>query len=235
MLTTLLESKRKKETSAGGTALSIVFHVVIISLLVWVTANAGTEMAKERRQEDVKFVQVKKPPPPEPEKPPPPQVVVTPPPPKGFQVPVPPVNIPDKIPDVDLSKSVTNEADFSGKGVEGGVARGVAGGTGHVNNDQPYFEFQVEKPVLAREGNPAPPYPSMLESARVAGEVMAQFVVDTTGRADMSTFKVLKSTNDLFTNSVKNVLPKWHFYPAETGGRKVKQVVQQPFIFKAPS
>src|SRR6185437_15659562 len=172
MLTTLIESKRKKEASAGGTVLSIVFHVVIIALLVWVTANVGSAGMKERRQEDVKFVQVKKPPPP----------------PKGFQVPVPPVNIPDKIPDVDLSKSVTNEADFSGKGQEGGVARGVVGGTGHVNNDQPYFEFQVEKPVLAREGNPTPTYPSMLESGRVAGEVMAQFVVDTTGRVDMSTF-----------------------------------------------
>ncbi|MGH7627590.1 MAG: energy transducer TonB, partial [Gemmatimonadaceae bacterium] len=226
---------RKKEASAGGTVLSIVFHVVVGLVLVWVTASAGNEAMKARRQEDVKFVQVKKPPPPEPEKPPPPQVVVTPPPPKGFQVPVPPVNIPDKIPDVDLSKSVTNEADFSGKGQEGGVARGVVGGTGHVNNDQPYFEFQVEKPVLAREGNPTPAYPSMLESARVAGEVMAQFVVDTTGRVDMSTFKVLKTTNDLFTSSVKNALSRSRFYPAETGGRKVKQVVQQPFIFKAPS
>src|SRR6185437_12280463 len=94
MLTTLIESKRKKEARAGGTVLSIVFHVVIIGLLVWVTANVGSAGMKERRQEDVKFVQVKKPPPPpEPEKPPPPQVVVTPPPPKGFQVPMPPVNI----------------------------------------------------------------------------------------------------------------------------------------------
>ena len=33
-------------------------------------------------------------------------------------------------------------------------------------------------------------------------------VVDTTGRADMSQFKVLKSTHDLFTNAVKASLPK---------------------------
>ena len=39
----------------------------------------------------------------------------------------------------------------------------------------------------------------MLRSANVEGEVLAQFVVDTTGRADMSTFKVLKSTHELFT------------------------------------
>jgi protein TonB len=65
----------------------------------------------------------------------------------------------------------------------------------------------------------------------VEGEVLAQFVVDTTGRADMSTFKVLKSSHELFTQSVRNVLPNMRFYPAEIGGRKVKQMVQQPFTF----
>lgn len=235
MFTNLIESKRKRQRSVGGTITSVVLHVVVITLAVVVTANAGKRIVEENRQEDVKFVQVKKAPPPEPAKPPPPQVVVTPPPPKGFQTITAPINIPDKIPDVDLSKAVTNEADFSGKGVEGGVARGVVGGTGPVNKDQPYFEFQVEKPVLAKEGNPNPVYPSMLESARVAGEVMAQFVVDTTGRAEMGSFQVLKSTNELFTAAVKSVLPKWHFYAAEVGGRKVRQVVQQPFIFKAPN
>ena len=234
MFTTLLESKRKKDRSAGGTVASVLFHSAIIALAVVATANAGQRMADEKRQEDVKFVEVKKEPPkPEPPKPPPPQTVVTPPPPKGFQTLVAPINIPDKIPEVDLSKAVTNEADFSGKGVEGGIAKGVAGGKGPVS-DQPYFEFQVEKPVLAKEGNPNPRYPSMLESGRVEGEVLIQFVVDTTGRAEMNTFKVLKSTNDLFTGSVKNVLPQMRFYAAEVGGRKVKQVVQMPFSFTVP-
>ena len=71
----------------------------------------------------------------------------------------------------------------------------------------------------------------MLKSANVEGEVLAQFVVDTTGRADMSTFKVLKSSHELFTTAVRNVLPQMRFYPAEIGGRKVKQMVQQPFTF----
>jgi len=59
----------------------------------------------------------------------------------------------------------------------------------------------------------------------------AEFVVDTTGRVDMSQFKVLKSTHDLFVNAVKNALTSMRFYPAEIGGRKVKQLVQQPFNF----
>lgn len=237
MFNNLIESKRKSERRVGGAAVSVLVHAGLITLAAVATAGAGLKSLEKPKAEEVKFVEAKKPPPPKPDqpKPPPPNVVTAPPPPKGFQVLTAPINIPDKIPDVDLSKAVTNEADFSGKGVEGGVAKGVAGGKGPVNPDQPYFEFQVEKPVLAMEGNPAPRYPSMLESARIGGEVLAQFVVDTAGHAEMNSFKVLKSTNDLFVASVKNVLPKMRFYAAETGGHKVRQLVQMPFVFKVPN
>jgi protein TonB len=237
MFNDLIESKRKKDRSLGGTLASGVLHAILIVLAVVVTANAGQKIAEKNREEDVKFVQVKpKTPPPEPEKPKPPppkDVVVAPPPPKGFQVLTAPIKIPDKIPDVDLSKAVTNAKDFSGIGVAGGRSNGVEGGT-PVNTQQTYYSFQVEKQTQPVQGNPNPVYPSMLESARVDGEVLAQFVVDTAGRADMSTFKVLKATNELFVDAVKRVLPKWHFYPAETGGHKVKQLVQMPFTFTVP-
>jgi protein TonB len=232
MLNNLLESKPKKQRSPGATAFSVVFHSVLIAAAVYATANAAIENEKPK-QEEVKFVETpKEPPPPEPEKPPPPpDVVAAPPPPKGFQVLTAPVKIPDVIPDIDLSKKVTDENDFTGKGVAGGTSKGVVGGTAPVVSDQPYFEFQVEKPVVPAGGNPSPAYPDMLRSGNVEGEVLAQFVVDTTGRAEMSTFKVLKSSNDLFTSSVRAILPRYRFIPAETGGRKVKQLVQLPFTF----
>jgi protein TonB len=235
MFNNLIESKRKKDRSVGGTLASGILHAVIIVLVVVVTANAGQKMVEEHRQEDLKFVEVKKPPPPKPEKPPPPpkNAVMTPPPPKGFQVLTAPIKIPDKIPDVDLSKAATNVNDFTGIGVAGGRADGVEGGT-PVNTQQTYYSFQVEKQTQPVSGNPTPTYPSMLESARVEGEVLVQFVVDTTGHVDMSQFKVLKATNDLFIDAVKRVLPKWRFYPAETGGHKVKQLVQMPLTFKVP-
>ena len=44
-------------------------------------------------------------------------------------------------------------------------------------------------------------------------------------------YSFLKSSHDLFTNSVKNALAQMRFYPAEIGGRKVRQLVQQPFNF----
>lgn len=235
MFNNLIESKRKSEKTLGGTLVSIGLHALLITLAVYITAHAGEKVVEKSRQEDVVFAKAPPPPPPPPDQPkPPPDVVVAPPPPKGFQVLQAPINIPDKIPDIDLSKAVTDEKDFSGKGVAGGKANGVVGGT-PTNSDQPYFEFQVEKPALAREGNPNPKYPSMLESSRVEGDVLAQFVVDTSGRAEMSTFKILQASNELFGSSLKSVLPSWRFYPAEAGGHKVKQIVQLPIKFAVPA
>src|SRR5690348_17996213 len=233
MFDNLIESKAKKQRRAGGIAFSAVLHALLITGAVYGTLQAKEQLEKPKA-EKVEFVEMKKkdePPPPKEVKPPPPDVVVKAPPPKGFQVLTAPIKIPDVLPDIDLSKKVTNEDDFSGKGVAGGIAKGVVGGTPQPVSDQPYFEFQVEKQVAALPDNPRPRYPDMLRSANVEGEVLAQFVVDTTGRAEMNTFKVLKSSHDLFTNSVKSALANMRFYPAEVGGRKVKQLVQMPFVF----
>ena len=234
MFDNLIESKAAKQKRAGGFLWSFVIHGVLISAAVYATYSVGNALEKPKA-EKVEFVTVKKdePPPPKDEpKPPPPDVVMKAPPPKGFQVLTAPIKIPDVLPDIDLSKKVTNEEDFSGKGVAGGIAKGVVGGTPQpINDNQTYFEFQVEKQVAVQPGNPAPRYPDMLRSSNVEGEVLAQFVVDTTGRADMKEFKVLKSTHDMFTSAVKAVLPNMKFYPAEVGGRKVRQLVQMPFQF----
>ena len=239
MFNNLIESQAQKQKRAGGTVASIFLHTIVIVGAVYLTANA-TITNEKPKEEKVEFVEMKKdePPPPKEEAPPPPppDVVVAPPPPQGFQVLTAPVEIPDVIPDIDLSKKVTDEADFSGKGVAGGIAKGVKGGTAPVTNtDQPYFEFQVEKPVVGAPGSAQPRYPEILKSASVEGEVMAQFVVDTSGRAEPGSFKVLKSDNELLTSAVKAALSCQKFLPAEAGGRKVKQLVQQPYAFNVGS
>ena len=232
MFNNLLESKPKKEKRAGWTVGSTIVVGGLIGLSAIATANAAME-AEKPKEEKIEFVEVKKepPPPPEPEPtPPPPDVVAAPPPPKGFQVLTAPVEIPDVIPDIDLTKKVTDEADFSGKGAAGGTAKGVAGGTAPPT-DQAYFEFQVEKTVAAAPGSCKPQYPDMLRSAGVSGQVLAQFIVGTDGRIEKNSFKVLKSDNDQFTSAVRRSLDCQRFLPAETGGRKVRMVVQQPFDF----
>ena len=233
MFNQLLESRAHKQKMAGGTMFSIVLHTVLIGGAVYATARAGVKDEKAKA-EKIQFVEMKKEPPKEaPKEPPPKEVVVKPPPPKGFQVLRAPVKIDIKIPEIDLSKAVTNESDFTGKGVKGGTGSGVVGGTGPVTN-QTYFEFQVEKPAEMLQDSPKPKYPSVLESSGIAGEVQAQFVVNSSGKADMDSFKVLKSTNELFTQAVKNVLPRMKFSPAMIGGKPVNQLVQQSFQFAVP-
>jgi periplasmic protein TonB len=233
MFTQLIESKPKKQKMAGGTLFSLLFHGALITAAVVVTAKAGIASDKTK-QEKITFVEMKKEPPKPkepPPPPPPPKEVFKAPPPKGFQVLRAPVEIPIKIPDIDLSKKVTEEADFSGKGVKGGIAAGVVGGTAKPSNE-PYFEYQVEKPVQQIPGTPAPRYPDALRSSGVEGEVQAQFVVNEDGRVEAGSFKVLKATNELFASAVRAALPQMRFYPAEVGGKHVRQLVQQTFTFK---
>lgn len=233
MFNNLIESKPVKQRSFGASVFSTFLHLALIGASIFATANAGMEQEEELVQK-IDFVDVKtdEPPPPQDEPPPPPpDAVLAPPPPKGFQVLSAPISIPDVIPEIDLSKALTNEDDFSGKGVAGGVASGVVGGTGPVNTDQTYFDFQVEKPAGTMPGSPGPRYPDILRQGSVEGEVLAQFVVDTTGRVDIASFRVLRSSHALFEQAVRSALPSMRFLPAEVGGRKVKQLVQQPFVF----
>ena len=235
MFNELLESRPKKQRSAGSAAFSVFLHTFLIVGAVYATSRAD-EIVEAVTDEKVEFMEEVKPeeepPPPEEKAPPPPEVAAAPPPPKGFQVLTAPIDIPDVIPDIDLTKSITNEADFSGVGVAGGLAKGVEGGTGPVITDAPLYEFQVEKPAIAISGSGAPTYPSVLKSANVQGRVTATFVVDTTGRAESGTFKALESDHELFTAAVRTALPRMRFIPAEVGGRKVKMWVQQAFEFR---
>jgi periplasmic protein TonB len=235
MFDNLIESKAKRQKSFGATAFSAVFHGILILAAVQATMKAGNRLEK-MKAEKVEFVQVKKEEPPPPKEQPkveiPPDVVASPQPPKGFQILSAPIKIPDVIPDIDLSKAATREEDFTGKGAVGGTARGVTGGVAApLNSDQPLFDFQVEKPASANPSNNPPTYPNQLRAANIEGQVVAKFVVDTSGRADMRTFEIIKSDHDAFTAAVRNALPNMRFFPAEVGGRKVKQLVQMPFQF----
>ena len=169
MFNNLLESKAQKQTFFGGGFLSGVAHVFLVWGAIVATANAGQKL-REAKEQKVDFVEVKKEKPKEAPKEQPKMeqaVPIV----KGFQVLTAPINIPDVIPEIDLSRSVTNEADFTGKGVQGGVANGVKGGIVPVEQGQTYFEFQVEKPVVGAPGSAQPRYPEILKSAGVEGEV----------------------------------------------------------------
>ncbi len=232
MFNNLLESQATTTKRTGGGIVSIVLHSAVVVALVVATANAGQEMINET-PEVIEFIEVAKEPlPPKPEQaPPPPDIVVAAPVAKGFQTLQAPDIIPLEIPEIDLTRAVTNAADFTAVGERGGRDNGVAGGQRQLlQGDTPYFVYEVEKPA-AMAGAANMVYPEMLRSAQVEGTVMASFVVDTSGYADMSTFTVLHSDHELFSNAVRRALARIRYRPAEVGGRKVKQLVQQPFQF----
>ncbi|MFL5500029.1 MAG: M56 family metallopeptidase [Gemmatimonadaceae bacterium] len=93
-----------------------------------------------------------------------------------------------------------------------------------------FFEFQVEK-LASPIGAQYVQSRSELKAAGITGDVQAQYVVDETGRANVSTFKVLNDADPRLAAAVKASLPTWQFEPATVGGRKVKQLVQQSFQF----
>lgn len=66
-------------------------------------------------------------------------------------------------------------------------------------------------------------------SALIKVEVM----VDTTGRADMRTFRPVSVSNPWFTQNLRTIMPKWRFAPATVAGCKVRRVYR--FSASVPS
>ena len=53
--------------------------------------------------------------------------------------------------------------------------------------------------------------------------IQIEVIIDTLGKADMSTFKVLKTTHPWLATNVKSVIGKWTFSPAMLGGCTVRR------------
>ena len=230
MFGTLLESRATRQRRTTGSLASIAFHTIAISALVIVTANASVPKSPDEPAETIIFTKPNAPTPivqpPDANK-----IYTNAPPALGTNVVIPSIDIPVGLPPIDLGRAPTNADDFMMRGRLGDLG-GVSGGTGTVATGGDIFTAeQVERPVVAAPGSLGPRYPEMLRSAGVEGSVLAQFVVDSTGRADVATFAALKSDNALFTAAVRAALARMRFLPAEVGGRKVAQLVQQPFQF----
>ena len=99
-----------------------------------------------------------------------------------------------------------------------------------------YTPDQVDVPARGDSlSRPQPLYPETLLFTGVTGQVLAEFVVDTLGHVELDTFGVISSTNPKFTEAVQRVLPDWAYAPAMKDGKRVRQLVQQPFTFVVDS
>lgn len=229
MLGVLLESRAARQRRGGGATLAVVVHVAIIAAVAAGAAHGTTPLEKPK----VVVVTLTPPRMPLPhESEPHPDasraaahtlstVVIQ-------RVDVPPI-VPHGIPPVDL-RSLAGDSIVIGGPPSGSLASVAGGGNGTAADDggRDWDARAVFAHVLA-QGTPR--YPEQLRSAGVDGRVLVQFVVDTTGRIDPTSIKVLESTHELFSRAVRDALGAFRFAPAEVGGRRVSALAQMPFDF----
>ena len=235
LLSKLPESSRHRgAASRAGTAASVVAHAALITLAVVATAVSTPVPPHDPRVTVIPLYP-----------PPPPHrstddgrrttsgglstttTTTT----RENPLPVPPPIDIDGIPDPGAAPS-NPIGDELGTGAGGGGTSGGPGTTGPAIDDGTPFDARVvEVPAALRPGSPVPRYPDVLRSARVEGRVVARFIVDTAGRVEPASVRIVSSSDPLFTSSVRATLPALRFSAAQARGRKVRQYVELPFEF----
>jgi TonB family protein len=116
--------------------------------------------------------------------------------------------------------------DYSGTGVEGGIA------TGMVPTGNEVFAENLVEEKPERLSGPPPVYPELLKQAQIQGRVLVQAVVDTLGRAEPNSIKILQSPNPGFDQPAKTLVLKSLFRPARVHGRAVRVQINIPIDFR---
>src|SRR5688500_16799174 len=108
-----------------------------------------------------------------------------------------------------------------------GAGSGLSSGSG----DGPRRAAQVDKVALPLSGNRVPDYPGALRSAGIEGGVTLRFVIDTLGAVERGSAVVVRSDHTLFTAAALRALATHRFFPAESGGIRVRMLVERRFEF----
>jgi len=95
-----------------------------------------------------------------------------------------------------------------------------------------YFEFNVERPARQANKHDRPTYPEPLRDVGTRGSVRAQFVVDSLGRADTNSIKILTSSDPEMASAVRAFLANVVYKPAMVGGHPVYQLVEESYDFE---
>ena len=145
---------------------------------------------------------------------------------------IPPVETPPALPAIDFAAPPLRDDRYTITVVHPDAPlRGGPGALGFAARDTVYTERAVDKPALQISGVGVPEYPDLLRAAGVDGTVLASFVVDTIGRAEVGTLRIRSASRPEFAESVRRALPHMRFLAAEAEGRRVRQLVELPFVF----
>jgi len=142
---------------------------------------------------------------------------------QGFQTITVPARMPALIPLVDLTQHF-DARDYSGTGVEGGHASG-----GPPPPNAVYTDASVtEHPALLSS---PPAYPQVMNMAGIRGRVVLQAIVDTAGRVEAGSIRILASPNPGFDQPTRQWAASARFRPARLDGRAVRVLVNLPIDF----
>jgi hypothetical protein len=134
---------------------------------------------------------------------------------KAFQTVTVPVLIPIAIPPVNLQERFDPE-DFTGVGVEDGTVTSVAAAPDQVCEPS----LLDDPPILL--SSPPLDYPPLLWQAGIVGRVVVLAVIDTTGRAEPASVRVIQGAHPEFDQPSKQWMLDALFRPARAGGRRVR-------------
>ncbi|HEX8724598.1 MAG TPA: TonB family protein [Gemmatimonadaceae bacterium] len=232
MLGTLIETRSRRQRRLGGTLVSIALHTAVVGLVVVVTARAAPR-PRVAPPPATPVVYVSPAPPPAHPAPAAPQL----PRPDATLPSIPdpviaPVTVPTTLPALDPSKIVVDQHWYDTRPAPspGPSSAGAPGlSSGPVNGA--WDAASVDRAVVPRTGNPLPHYPETMRTAHIEGHVDVQFIVDTAGRAEPRSIRVIDATHSLFADAVRDVLLRSRYQPAEAHGMRVRQVVEQRFEF----
>ncbi len=103
-------------------------------------------------------------------------------------------------------------------------------GTGGVDPDSVYFDFQVDKQAVLLSRNVRPRYP-VVHFLGMHGSVVVEFVVDTNGHVPPASIRVTSTGDASLNQPVIDAVQTMRFKPAELRARRVRELVEMPFAF----
>jgi protein TonB len=220
----LIESNPKARRGGkfgGSTTVSIMLHGVLLYAAIQATIGAGERMAEDKLDTTMVFVQPE-------EKKEEEQQEVKLEEPKGFTALLAPVNIPTNIPPINLNEKF-DPRDFSGVGIEKGISA-LTSADVKIDPGQAFIEAAVdEKPEVISKF--APEYPDLLRQAGIEGSVTIEVIIDTLGRAEPGSLRVVQSTNKAFELAARDAVLKSLYRPGRVRGQAVRVLVQVPIAF----
>ncbi len=220
----LIESNPKARRGGkfgGSTTISIMLHGVLLYGAVQATISAGERMDDNKLDTTMVFVQ-----PEDKKEEEQPEVKLEEP--KGFTALLAPVNIPTNIPPINLNEKF-DPRDFSGVGIEKGLSA-LTSSDMKIDPGQAFIEAAVdEKPE--RMSSPPLEYPDLLRQAGIEGSVIIEVIIDTLGRAEPGSLRVVTSSNKAFELSARDVVLKSLYRPGRVRGQAVRVLVQVPVSF----